>query len=123
MSQVVYILLGVIGLPVFAGGKAGRGILFGPTGGYLFGFILAAFLVGKLISLRKKLGLIWVVSSMRAGMVIIFILGILQLTFVAKLSVEKGVMVGALPFLPVDIVKTLLASLINLTTRDRTKGP
>jgi biotin transport system substrate-specific component len=47
LSQVVYILLGVIGLPVFAGGKAGLGVLLGPTGGYLFGFVLAALVVGK----------------------------------------------------------------------------
>jgi len=119
LSQVVYILLGVIGLPVFAGGKAGLGVLFGPTGGYLFGFVLAAFVVGKLIAVRKNPGLVWVVASMLAGMVIIYVLGILQLTLVAKLSIEKAVIVGALPFIPGDIVKIVLASLIYLKTRDR----
>lgn len=121
LSQVVYILLGVIGLPVFAGGKAGLGVLFGPTGGYLFGFVLAAFCVGKLIAARKKPGLVWVVASMLVGVVIIYGLGILQLTMVAKLSVEKALIVGAFPFIPGDSVKVALASVIYLKTRDRIK--
>ncbi len=122
LSQVVYILLGVIGLPVFAGGKAGLGVLIGPTGGYLFGFVAAAFVVGKLIALRKKPGLVWTVVSMVAGMVIIYSLGVFQLTLVAKLSVEKAITVGALPFLPGDAVKIVLAALIYLKTRDILKG-
>ena len=48
LSMVVYTLLGVAGLPVFAGGSSGMGVLLGPTGGYIFGFILAAYLIGKL---------------------------------------------------------------------------
>jgi biotin transport system substrate-specific component len=47
-SQIIYVLLGVIGLPVFAGFKAGIGILFGPTGGFLFGFIISAYVIGKI---------------------------------------------------------------------------
>jgi len=53
-SQIVYLLLGVIGLPVFAGGKAGLGVLTGPTGGYLAGFIPAAWLTGRLIAARAR---------------------------------------------------------------------
>ncbi|MCX5854428.1 MAG: biotin transporter BioY [Deltaproteobacteria bacterium] len=119
LSQVVYILLGVIGLPVFAGGKAGLGVLLGPTGGYLFGFVLAAFVVGKLIAVKKDPGLIWTILSMMAGMVVIYFLGILQLTLVARLSVEKAIVVGALPFLPGDMVKIVLASLIYLKIKDK----
>ena len=121
LSQVVYILLGVIGLPVFAGGKAGLGVLFGPTGGYLFGFVLAAFVVGKLIAVQKNPRLFWVVFSMLVGMVIIYVLGIIQLTFAARLSIQKAMVVGALPFIPGDIVKIVLASLIYLKARDKVK--
>jgi biotin transport system substrate-specific component len=74
-----------------------------------------------LAAVRKNPGLVWVIASMLAGMVIIYVLGILQLTLVARLSVEKAVIVGALPFLPGDIVKIVLASLIYLKTRDRIK--
>lgn len=119
LSQVVYILLGVIGLPVFAGGKAGLGVLLGPTGGYLFGFILGAYIVGKLIAVKKKPGFVWTVCAMLMGMVVIYGLGILQLTLVARLSWQKAVAVGALPFIPGDIVKIVLASLIYLNVRDK----
>jgi len=47
LSQIIYISLGIIGLPVFAGGKAGFGVLMGPTGGYLAGFIAGAYLMGN----------------------------------------------------------------------------
>jgi Uncharacterized conserved protein len=53
-SQIIYVLLGVIGLPVFAGFKAGIGILFGPTGGFLLGFIISAYIIGKIVELKKK---------------------------------------------------------------------
>jgi biotin transport system substrate-specific component len=45
VSQFIYVMLGVVGIPVFAGGKAGLGVIFGPTGGYLLGFIISAFLI------------------------------------------------------------------------------
>ena len=48
LSVIVYLLLGIVGLPVFSGGASGLGVLLGPTGGYLIGFVVAAFLVGTL---------------------------------------------------------------------------
>ena len=48
LSMIVYTLLGIAGLPVFAGGSSGIGVLLGPTGGYIIGFILAAYIIGKL---------------------------------------------------------------------------
>ena len=83
LSQVVYILLGVIGLPVFAGGKAGFGVLIGPTGGYLIGFIVGAFIIGKLTSLHRDPGLFWLMGAMVAGIGIVYTLGIIQLMLVA----------------------------------------
>ena len=54
LSQLVYLLIGIIGLPVFAGGKAGLGVLFGPTGGYLIGFVAGAWVIGTLVNLKKN---------------------------------------------------------------------
>ena len=53
-SQIIYILLGAIGLPVFAGGRAGLATLLGPTGGYLFGFVAASFAIGKACNLHAQ---------------------------------------------------------------------
>jgi biotin transport system substrate-specific component len=118
LSQVVYILLGVIGLPVFAGGKAGAGVLLGPTGGYLIGFVVGAYVIGKLTAIRKKPGFIWLVCAMSIGIALVYLLGIIQLMIVAKLDYDKAIAVGLLPPLPGDILKIIIAALITLKIRD-----
>jgi biotin transport system substrate-specific component len=112
MSQIVYVLIGAMGLPVFAGGKAGLGILIGPTGGYLLGFIAGAYVIGRLAQLRPSAGVIWAISSMAVGTIVIYILGVAQLCVVAQLSISKAVFVGVLPFIPGDAVKILLAAFV-----------
>jgi len=57
LSQIIYILIGIIGFPVFAYGKAGFGVLIGPTGGYLIGFIIGAYIIGRMIEIKKILAL------------------------------------------------------------------
>ena len=122
LSQTVYIILGVIGLPVFAGGKAGLGVLFGPTGGYLIGFVAAAFVIGKLVALKTRPGFAWLCLSLVAGTTVLYLLGVLQLSLVARLAPAKALAVGVLPFLPGDAVKILLTALISLKLRDRLGG-
>lgn len=119
LSQVVYILLGVIGLPVFSGGKAGFGVLIGPTGGYLIGFVVGALVIGKLTSLKRDPGLLWLMGSMLAGVAIIYTLGIAQLMLVAKLDFIKAISVGLLPPLPGDIIKIVVAAFICRKIRAR----
>lgn len=120
-SQVIYVLLGVIGLPVFAGGAAGPGVLLGPTGGYLFGFILGTYVVGKLVEIKRAPGLAWLLVSMVAGTAVIYTLGTVQLALVAGLSPAKALSVGVLPFIPGDCLKIVAAALIALRVRDRLK--
>lgn len=119
LSQVVYILLGVIGLPVFTGGKAGIGVLFGPTGGYLIGFVVGAYIIGKLASLRRDPGVLWLMGAMTAGMSVLYTLGIIQLMLVAKLDIIKAVAVGLLPPLPGDIIKIIISSFVCQKIRPR----
>jgi biotin transport system substrate-specific component len=121
LSQIIYISLGIIGLPVFAGGKAGFGVLMGPTGGYLAGFILGAYLMGKLIEMKERPGFVWIAASMFIGLIVIYALGVAQLMMVAKLSVEKAVAVGFIPIFPGELIKMPLAAFITLKLRDRIK--
>jgi len=121
LSQVIYIMLGVVGLPVFAGGKAGLGVLFGPTGGYLAGFVLAAFVIGTVNRLKNNPGMLWHIFSMLIGMCLIYLLGISWLAFTAKLSFQKALAVGALPFIPGDLLKIALAALVSFKLKDRIK--
>jgi len=112
LSQVVYVLLGIIGLPVFAGGKAGFGVLFGPTGGYLIGFLPAAYIVGKWNEVLNAPSFPTVLVSMIVGTIPVYLLGVLQLSFVAKLDLVKAVSVGMLPFLIGDGIKIVAAALL-----------
>jgi biotin transport system substrate-specific component len=121
LSQVIYIMLGVVGLPVFAGGKAGLGVLFGPTGGYLAGFVLAAFVIGTVNRLKNNPGMLWHIFSMLIGMCLIYLLGISWLAFTAKMSFQKALAVGALPFIPGDLLKIALAALVSFKLKDRIK--
>ncbi|MEA2087118.1 MAG: biotin transporter BioY [Candidatus Caldatribacteriota bacterium] len=111
-SQIIYVMLGVIGLPVFAGFKAGIGILFGPTGGFLFGFIISAYVIGKIIEAKKEKNFFYYFLAGLSGMAIIYITGITQLSLVTGIGVKKALMVGMFPFLPGDILKIIAASFI-----------
>ncbi len=119
LSQVVYVLLGIIGLPVFAGGKAGLGVLFGPTGGYLIGFVAASFVIGKMIEGKKEAGFVWIAFAMVLGFLVLYALGVLQLSLVAKLDFAKALSAGMLPFLIGDVVKIVVATFVTLKLRDR----
>ena len=112
LSQVIYLLIGIIGLPVFHGGKAGLGVFLGPTGGYLIGFVAGAWVIGALVNLKKNPGFGWTVLSLVAGTVVIYLLGVAQLCLVARLSVNKAISVGVLPFLMGDVVKILAAAYV-----------
>ena len=120
-SQFIYVMLGVVGIPVFSGGKAGIGILFGPSGGYLLGFIIAAFVIGKIAGAKKGAGIFWHIFAMLVGMGIIYCLGVMQLALVARMSFQKALVIGALPFIPGDIIKILLAAIITSRLKGRIK--
>jgi len=119
LSQVIYLLVGIIGLPVFAGGKAGLGVLIGPTGGYLIGFVAGAYVIGKILETVKAPGSAWHVLAMVAGTGVIYLFGACQLMAVAKLSVEKALAVGVLPFLLGDALKIAVAVPLTLKVRGR----
>ncbi len=119
LSQVVYLLLGVLGLPVFAGGKAGLGVLLGPTGGYLVGFAVGAFVMGKLMEIKEKPGILWMALSMISGWAVIYSLGVLQLSWVARLTFGQSLAAGVLPFLPGDLLKIIAAAAIASRFRGR----
>ena len=111
-SQIIYVMLGVIGLPVFAGFKAGVGILFGPTGGFLFGFIISAYIIGKIVELKKEKNIFYYFLAGIIGTIILCIIGITQLSLVTGIGIKKAITVGMLPFLPGDILKIIAASFI-----------
>ncbi|MDD3041628.1 MAG: biotin transporter BioY [Methanosarcinaceae archaeon] len=112
LSVLVYALLGIAGLPVFAGGASGIGVLFGPTGGYITGFVLAAFIIGFLSEKSGKSGFFSNALFMGTGLLVIYAFGLTQLCLVAKFDPWQAVSLGLLPFLPGDLLKLAAAAYI-----------
>jgi biotin transport system substrate-specific component len=117
LSQVVYILLGGIGLPVFAGGKAGFGTLLGPTGGYLFGFIAASFTIGKFSDLHTQPSARRIASSFVLGTAIIYGFGVAQLSQWMNGDIQQTLAVGVLPFIVGDALKIAIATAVAARLR------
>ncbi len=105
-----YVLEGMVGLPVFAGGKAGIVALAGPTGGYIIGFLAAAYIVGYLADRGWSGSYIKSVAAMTLGTAIIFACGLTWLTqFIPGAALLTA---GLIPFIPGAIMKIGLAAVI-----------
>ncbi|RME28905.1 MAG: biotin transporter BioY [Candidatus Zixiibacteriota bacterium] len=107
---LAYLLEGIAGLPVFAGGSLGIARLAGPTGGYLLGFLLAAYIVGSLADRGWDRTLARSLASMIAGTVVIFLCGLTQLSLYVPR--ETLLASGLWPFVPGAILKITVASVI-----------
>ncbi|HXT32994.1 MAG TPA: biotin transporter BioY [Vicinamibacterales bacterium] len=115
-SQVLYLVLGLAGLPVFAASPAlpqGFARLLGPTGGFLMSYPFAAFAAGYLAERRFDRRYLTSVVAMGAGLAIVFASGIAWMAWsVPHLGLATAVRAGLVPFLPADIVKILLAATV-----------
>ena len=110
-ATLLYVLLGVIGLPIFAEGKHGLTILLGATGGYLVGFVLASAIVGRLAELGWDRNIFGGLGAMLLGSVAIYIVGVPWLAFTAfGGDLSEGVAKGLVPYVLWDGVKLLLAA-------------
>lgn len=118
-SMSLYLLMGIAGVPVFAGASAGLHVLLGPSGGYLLAFPFAALTVGYLISIRHSR--VFVLASMVAGLFLIFALGTVQLNFAYFHNWNESLKAGLLAFSLWDIVKLLAASSIYSQFLERTR--
>ena len=109
-SVMLYVFLGFVGLPIFAGGKAGLSVIVGPTGGFVFGYLLMAFLIG-FISTRGKGSFIKNLAALIVGNISLYTVGILGLKISMDLSIGKAIAVGLFPFI-IGIVIKVAALLI-----------
>ena len=103
----LYLFQGAIGLPVFAHG-GGFIILFGPTGGYLFGFLIASLVVGYLAERGWDKSVVLTFTSMTIGTLIIYLFGVIWLSYLKDLN--TALVFGLLPFITPDILKICLGT-------------
>jgi biotin transport system substrate-specific component len=108
-SLALYILLGSLGLPLFAGGASGLSVLLGPTGGYLVGFVVAAFLVGMMAARGLDRHVPGALLAFLAGEIVIYLFGVAWLS--VYLGIWPAIVAGFLPFLVGDAIKLVAAGL------------
>lgn len=112
LALAAYVLLGLVGVPVFAGFKAGVGVLFGNTGGYIVGYLLAAYLTAML---RQRWGESFprLCAGMAVGVAACYAFGTAWFMALSGNSLWVSLSYCVLPFLPGDAVKILLAALLT----------
>ncbi|MDH7510049.1 MAG: biotin transporter BioY [Methanolinea sp.] len=112
---LLFLLLGALNFPVFHNGAAGIGVFLGPTGGYLLGFVPAAFVAGLCFE-RRSWQARW--AGMGAGASLYYACGIAWLAYSSGLSLPAAILVGAVPFVPGDLLKAFAAyTVVNRVSR------
>lgn len=120
LSQILYVLLGLLGIPIFSGGEKGISYITGLSGGYLLGFVIASFVTGLIIEhyannikdMHQQF--IIYLFSMLIGLLIIYFFGVAQLMYISNSSLEIAISNGMLPFLMLDIIKIIFGAIISV---------
>ncbi|SEW37235.1 biotin transporter BioY [[Clostridium] fimetarium] len=112
ISCLIYLLIGYVGIPVFSGFRGGPDRLFGPTGGYLIGFVFLAIISG--IFIDKFRGKIYMyVIGMLLGTVVLYAFGTVWFAYQQNVSFHAAAVICVIPFIPLDIVKIACAVIIG----------
>ena len=112
ISYLIYLLIGLVGIPVFSGFTGGPQKLFGPTGGYLIGFIPMAVIAGIVIDKCMKKWY-FCLLAMIAGTWVCYLFGTAWLAFQANMTFKAALAAGVIPFIIEDLIKMVLALLIG----------
>lgn len=108
ISFIIYLLLGAVGVPVFSAFSGGLGKLVGPTGGYLFGFIFLALIMGFFMEHFDR-KIVPTIIGMIIGMAVCYIFGTVWLAKLMSLSFNEALALGVLPYLAGDVAKIIIA--------------
>ena len=122
LSCLIYLLLGLVGRPVFAGGSAGAAKLFGPTGGYLIGYLFLALIAGAFVGRfaeNKWKNIAFAALGMILGTIVLYALGTAWLAYSAGMDFQAALWAGVIPFIPGDLVKMVIAVLLGSAVRGR----
>ncbi len=117
VSMIVYLLIGAVGMPVFANFSGGFQDLVGATGGFLLSFPVMAYLIGKGAEKRKEKGVF--VICLILGTLINYVVGAAMFCLIMNSSVWAGITACVLPFLPTAVIKAAAAAVLGLQIRSR----
>ncbi|UOQ95417.1 biotin transporter BioY [Halobacillus shinanisalinarum] len=113
LSLLVFVLLVTFGVPLLSGGRGGLGVLFGPSGGYILAWPFAAFTIGFLVErFWKKLNIgLYITINVMGGILLVYAFGVTYLSMITETPWTKAAW-AALVFIPGDLVKVVVASLL-----------
>lgn len=118
LSQIIYILLGLTGIPIFSNFTGGLHSIAKPSFGFIIGFVFAAYIVGKITEKSKDKKTIFI--SVLAGTITIYLFGLPYMYYILNVVMAKGlsfvtiIKIGCLIFLPGDIIKAIVSSLVAI---------
>ena len=125
VAVLVYILIGVIGLPVFSGGNSGPGVIAGPTGGYLWAYVPMAAIIAALGGKPQERELtedLQTIGACLLSMIVLYVLGTFQFTLVADSTWGHALAVCVYPFVLLDAGKAVCATLLGVRIRRRLRA-
>lgn len=119
ISCCVYLLIGLVGLPVFTGFSSGPAKLLGPTGGYLIGYIFMALICGFVIDRTNKIPVCF--FGMLLATAVLYLFGTVWLAYQASMTFREALMAGVIPFIPGDLAKIVIAMFVGPQIKKRLK--
>jgi len=117
IGYIIYLLIGFLGLPVFAGFKAGFSALFGITGGFLIGFIPLISISGFFVEKYNKK--IIIICAMIISEIILYMFGVVWFLIITNISIIEAIIICVLPFVFVDFIKILIAYYLGMIIKKR----
>ena len=118
ITYLVYLLLGLVGLPVFSGFEGGVGKLAGPTGGYLIGFIFMAVISGLFVKMKEDeviLNRVLGIAGMILGTLVAYAFGTAWFCYSTGTGLSAALTLCVIPFIPGDLVKIIVAAVVAPT--------
>jgi biotin transport system substrate-specific component len=112
LSMLAYLLLGTFGVPVFSAMRSGPGMLLGPTGGFLMGYLAAAFLTG-LLSAKAEKDVMGYVLPMGIGLAVCYVFGTAWFMILTKRTFTEALLLCVIPFIPGDALKIAVAAILS----------
>ena len=115
LSVLLYLAAGAIGAPIFSGASGGLTRFFGPTGGYLWGYLMSALVAGLILGTPKpeqKIHIGRYIAATVLGFLVLYVPGVIQMGIVLDLPLDKTLVAGFIPFIPGDILKGIAAVII-----------
>ncbi|NLP26811.1 MAG: biotin transporter BioY [Clostridiales bacterium] len=117
LSVFTYVMLGIIGLPVFAGFRGGLNIILGFTGGFIMAYPLMALVIALMVKLGKNKNLSFTIIGMLIALVICYLMGCIWYMIVAKSSFSQAFSLCVAPFILFDIIKICIAFAFSVALR------